>query len=123
MAELDVSYEGVSDSWETELHREPGPAEPRQPEEAAERIQIVDTTLRDGEQTAGVVFTNDEKVEIARMLADAGVFQIEAGVPAMGGDEQETVSRIVDLDLGVRILSWNRVVISDIDACINCGVD
>jgi len=123
MAELDVSYEGVSDSWETELHREPGPAEARQPEEAAERIQIVDTTLRDGEQTAGVVFTNDEKVEIARMLADAGVFQIEAGVPAMGGDEQETVSRIVDLDLGVRILSWNRVVISDIDASINCGVD
>jgi len=123
MAELDVSYEGVSDSWETELHREPGPAEARQPDEAAERIQIVDTTLRDGEQTAGVVFTNDEKVEIARMLADAGVFQIEAGVPAMGGDEQETVSRIVDLDLGVRILSWNRVVISDIDASINCGVD
>lgn len=123
MAELDVSYEGASDSWETELHREPGPAEPRQPAEAAERVQIVDTTLRDGEQTAGVVFTNDEKVEIARMLADAGVFQIEAGVPAMGGDEQEAVSRIVDLDLGVRILSWNRVVISDIDASINCGVD
>ncbi len=123
MAELDVSYEGASDSWETELHREPGPAEARQPDEAAERVQIVDTTLRDGEQTAGVVFTNDEKVEIARMLADAGVFQIEAGVPAMGGDEQETVSRIVDLDLGVRILSWNRVVISDIDASINCGVD
>lgn len=123
MAELDVSYEGVSDSWETELHREPEPAEARQPDEAAERVQIVDTTLRDGEQTAGVVFTNDEKVEIARMLADAGVFQIEAGVPAMGGDEQETVSRIVDLDLGVKILSWNRVVISDIDASINCGVD
>jgi len=124
MVEHDVSYEGVSDWWESELHREPGAAaEARQPEEAAERIQVVDTTLRDGEQTAGIVFSNDEKVEIARMLADGGVYQIEAGVPAMGGDEQEAVRRVVDLDLGIGILSWNRVVISDIDASIDCGVD
>ena len=122
MVERDVSYEGVSDWWEADLDRGPA-AEAPEPEEAAERVFIVDTTLRDGEQTAGVVFSNDEKVEIARMLADAGVYQIEAGVPAMGGDEQDAVRRVVDLDLGVSILSWNRVVISDIDASINCGVD
>lgn len=51
-------------------------------------VQIVDTTLRDGEQTAGVVFANDEKVRIAKLLDAIGVHQIEAGIPVMGGDEQ-----------------------------------
>ncbi len=124
MVERDVSFEGADDWWAADVHGEPSTTpEARRPEEATERVEVVDTTLRDGEQTAGVVFSNDEKVEIARMLADAGVCQIEAGVPSMGGDEEEAVTRIVDLDLGISILSWNRAVISDIDASISCGVD
>lgn len=51
-------------------------------------IIIVDTTLRDGEQTAGVVFANREKVRIAKFLNELGVHQIEAGIPVMGGDEK-----------------------------------
>ncbi len=47
------------------------------------KIKIDDTTLRDGEQTAGVVFANDEKIHIAKMLDKAGVHQIEAGIPTM----------------------------------------
>jgi homocitrate synthase NifV len=86
-------------------------------------IKIDDTTLRDGEQTAGVVFANDEKVHIAKMLDKIGVHQIEAGIPAMGGDEKESIKKISDLNLGCSILAWNRPVKSDIQASIECGVD
>jgi len=88
-----------------------------------ENIKIDDTTLRDGEQTAGVVFANDEKVHIAKMLDDIGVHQIETGIPAMGGDEKEAIRKIASLDLSCSILGWNRAVKSDIDASIECGVD
>jgi homocitrate synthase NifV len=82
---------------------------------------IDDTTLRDGEQTAGVVFTNDEKVRIAQMLDELGVHEIEVGVPAMGGDEMEAIRAIIALGLKARVLTWNRPVISDIDASLRCG--
>ena len=83
-------------------------------------IFIDDTTLRDGEQTAGVVFTNEEKVTIARMLDELGVHEIEVGVPAMGGDEMEAITTIIGLGLKSRILTWNRPVISDVDASLRC---
>ncbi len=86
-------------------------------------IKIDDTTLRDGEQTAGVVFANDEKIHIAKMLDKVGVHQIEAGIPTMGGDEKEAIKKIVSLGLGCSILGWNRAVKSDIDASVECGVD
>jgi len=86
-------------------------------------IKIDDTTLRDGEQTAGVVFANDEKIHIAKMLDDSGVHQIEAGIPAMGGDEKEAIKKIASLGLNCSILGWNRAVKSDIDASVECGVD
>ncbi len=84
---------------------------------------IDDTTLRDGEQTAGVVFTNEEKVRIAQMLDELGVHEIEVGVPAMGGDEMQAIKTIIGLGLGARILTWNRPVISDIDASLKCGTE
>lgn len=86
-------------------------------------IKIVDTTLRDGEQTAGVVFANREKVRIARLLDEVGVHQIEAGVPVMGGDEKKAIKDIVKLRLKASIMGWNRAVISDIQQSIECGVD
>jgi homocitrate synthase NifV len=82
---------------------------------------IDDTTLRDGEQTPGVVFTNEEKLRIARMLDEVGVYEIEAGIPAMGGDEMAAISSIIALGLRARILTWNRAVISDIDDSLRCG--
>ena len=87
-----------------------------------QKILLDDTTLRDGEQTAGVVFTNEEKIEIARMLSEIGVHQIEAGIPAMGGDEKEVIKAIVDLELPASILAWNRAVIHDLHHSIDCGV-
>lgn len=87
------------------------------------KIYLVDTTLRDGEQTAGVVFANREKIQIARMLDEVGVDEIEAGIPVMGGDEKETVAAIAKLGLKARIMAWNMAVISDIQESIRCGVD
>jgi len=86
-------------------------------------IKIDDTTLRDGEQTAGVVFANDEKIYIAKMLDRIGVYQIEAGIPTMGGDEKDAIKAITALNLNCSILGWNRAVVSDIDDSIECGVD
>ncbi len=87
------------------------------------RVKIVDTTLRDGEQTAGVVFANHEKRRIAKLLSQVGVDQIEAGIPVMGGDEKESISKIVDFGLDASIMAWNRAVISDIKESVDCGVD
>jgi homocitrate synthase NifV len=87
------------------------------------KIKIVDTTLRDGEQTAGVVFANKEKLRIAKMLDAIGVDQIEAGVPVMGGHEKETIKQICKLGLRSSIMGWNRAVIKDIEHSLECGVD
>ncbi|WP_422446957.1 homocitrate synthase [Thermoanaerobacterium sp. DL9XJH110] len=86
-------------------------------------VKIVDTTLRDGEQTAGVVFANHEKLEIARMLDELGIDQLEAGIPAMGGDEREAIKSIVKAGLSASIMAWNRANIEDIKESLDCGVD
>ncbi|RDV84020.1 homocitrate synthase [Ammonifex thiophilus] len=86
-------------------------------------IKIVDTTLRDGEQTAGVVFSNLEKLRIAKMLDEIGVHQIEAGIPVMGGDEAEAIKQICRAGLKASIMGWNRPVIKDLEASLACGVD
>jgi len=90
---------------------------------AGNEIIIVDTTLRDGEQTAGVVFANKEKVRIAKLLDEIGVHQIEAGVPVMGGDEKEAVRDICRAGFKASIMGWNRPVTKDIEASLDCGVD
>ena len=85
-------------------------------------IIIDDTTLRDGEQTAGVVFSLEEKIQIARMLDEIGVGEIECGIPAMGKAEQASVQALVDLGLKARLITWNRAVIADIQASLDSGV-
>jgi homocitrate synthase NifV len=87
------------------------------------KIYLVDTTLRDGEQTAGVVFANREKIQIAKMLDEVGVDEIEAGIPVMGGAEKEAITAIAKLGLKARIMTWNRAVIKDIQESLQCGVD
>ena len=91
------------------------------------QVKIVDTTLRDGEQTAGVVFANEEKIIIASMLRDLGVDQLEVGIPTMGGDEKEAIKSIVKRNRNSSnaksIMAWNRAVTSDIEQSIDCDVD
>lgn len=87
------------------------------------KVIIDDTTLRDGEQSAGVVFANQEKIRIAKLLDEIGVQQIEAGIPTMGGDEKESIKKIVKMNLKASILGWNRTVIKDVEHSLDCGVD
>ncbi|MDR1691086.1 MAG: homoaconitate hydratase, partial [Candidatus Methanoplasma sp.] len=86
-------------------------------------VCVCDTTLRDGEQTAGIVFSNIEKYRIAQLLDEAGVQQIEAGIPTMGADEKKAVKHIAHMKLNASVLGWNRANIADIDTSIDCDVD
>lgn len=86
-------------------------------------VYVVDTTLRDGEQTAGVAFSPAEKLAIARLLDAVGVDQIEAGTPAMGGAEAESVKAIAAAGLKASIMAWCRATAGDVQAAIACGVD
>lgn len=83
---------------------------------------IVDTTLRDGEQAPFVAFNWQEKAVIARLLDLVGVDQIEAGTPAMGEMEKKAISVIARLGLGCRVSTWNRLVVNDVRASLECGV-
>lgn len=84
-------------------------------------IHIVDTTLRDGEQTPGVLFSLDEKIDIAIQLDRAGVQYIEAGTPANGKSEQDAVREIINLGLEAEIITWNRALRQDIDCSLEIG--
>ncbi len=85
-------------------------------------VIIDDTTLRDGEQTAGVAFTKKEKITIARMLNAAGVQEIECGIPAMGTEECASIRALVELGLAARLITWNRALPADIEASLSCGI-
>ncbi|MFI3268760.1 MAG: pyruvate carboxyltransferase [Rikenellaceae bacterium] len=75
---------------------------------------FIDTTLRDGEQAPGVAFTLEEKIRLAEMLDEAGVDEIEAGIPAMGRLALAEMQAITSLGLSCRTLSWCRAMLADI---------
>lgn len=89
----------------------------------AHPIALHDATLRDGEQTPGVVFSPDEKVEIARGLMAVGVERIEAGMPAVSPDDFQAMARICKLERKAKVFAFSRAMKKDIDMALDCGAD
>ena len=88
-----------------------------------EHIEILDTTLRDGEQEPGIIFTREDKVAIAKRLDAAGVHRIEAGCPMTSEEDAAAIKEICALGLKAKIYCFVRGVMSDMDVAKACGVD
>ena len=86
-------------------------------------VRIFDTTLREGEQTPGVVFTVEEKLEIARQLDKLGVDTIEAGFPASSYEEFKAVKSVAGLGLQAEVCALARTLKSDVDQALKADVD
>lgn len=86
-------------------------------------VIINDTTLRDGEQTPGVAFSTEEKVNIALGLEAAGVPELEVGIPAMGFEEQQTIEAITSSLTSARTMAWCRMKDFDLLCAEDLGLD
>jgi isopropylmalate/homocitrate/citramalate synthase len=86
------------------------------------RVGLYDTTLRDGEQTVGVVLDPEEKLEIARLLDDLGVDRIEAGFPRVSEDDWRAVELIAAAGLRAEVWGFSRAVPADLEALVELGV-
>ncbi|MGH3110285.1 MAG: homocitrate synthase/isopropylmalate synthase family protein [Gaiellaceae bacterium] len=85
-------------------------------------IGLYDTTLRDGEQSVGVVLSPDDKLEIARALDAAGIDRIEAGFPRVSADDAKAISLILEAGLDAEIWGFSRAVAADVAALLELGL-
>jgi isopropylmalate/homocitrate/citramalate synthase len=85
-------------------------------------VGLYDTTLRDGEQTVGVVLDPEQKLEIARLLDDLGIDRIEAGFPRVSQDDWDAVRLIAAAGLRAQVWGFSRAVPADLEALVELGV-
>jgi isopropylmalate/homocitrate/citramalate synthase len=85
-------------------------------------VGLYDTTLRDGEQTVGVVLSPEEKLAIAMALSAAGVDRIEAGFPRVSEDDERAISLILEAGLEAEIWGFSRAVRADVEALVELGL-
>jgi isopropylmalate/homocitrate/citramalate synthase len=85
-------------------------------------VGLYDTTLRDGEQTVGVVLDPVQKLEIARALDELGIDRIEAGFPRVSQDDWDAVKLIADAGLRAQVWGFSRAVPADLEALVELGV-
>jgi isopropylmalate/homocitrate/citramalate synthase len=109
------SQDGI---WISELNRRPGV---RKEFPAGRSVKFYDTTLRDGEQSVGVVLTPQQKLEIARALDTLGVGRIEAGFPRVSAEDAEAFKAIVNAGLKAEIWGFGRALKADIDELLRLG--
>ena len=86
------------------------------------KVGLYDTTLRDGEQTVGVVLDPEQKLEIARLLDELGIDRIEAGFPRVSEDDWQAVKLISEAGLRAEIWGFSRAVPADLEALVELGV-
>jgi homocitrate synthase NifV len=85
-------------------------------------INIIDTTLRNGEQSVGVVFSKHEKIRIAKMLNEVGIPEIEIGTPSLGAVEIEIIKEIVKLNLDCKLFAYCEAEPEDINLAAKTGI-
>lgn len=103
--------------WETSPFSDEAHAASKFPAE----VRVADCTLRDGEQQAGIVFTKQDKIDIARSLDRLGVYEIEAGTPASSDEDREAIEEIAHAGLNAKISALARGRRDDIDLVARCG--
>src|SRR4029077_17954570 len=109
---------GQNGIWVSELNSRP---EVRKNFPLGRAVQFYDTTLRDGEQSVGVVLTPQQKLEIAKGLDALGIGRIEAGFPRVSAEDAEAFGMIVKAGLRAEIWGFGRAIKADIDELLRLG--
>ncbi len=113
-----MSHATNSDIWVSELNARPEirAAFPRS------TVRFYDTTLRDGEQTVGVVLSPQQKLEIARKLDALGISRIEAGFPRVSADDAEAIQLMLKAGLRAELWGFSRAVRADVEELVRLGL-
>jgi len=85
-------------------------------------VNIIDTTLRNGEQTAGVVFSKHEKIRIAKLLDEVGIPEIEIGTPSLGPAEREIIKEIIASKPNSKLFTYCEADPANIAYAVECGI-